>query len=96
MASRSYGRHMAVVVFANGRKRVISHEQGVMIWQVMNHEIDPTPKQEAFCADIKDLFLNLHDAPQSYLDHYPNRRAPTNESVPYTQVAMFPKVRQHR
>lgn len=82
---------MAVVVFLDGHRQIVNGEQGVAIWRVLNGEVEPTEQQADYCREIRDLYLNLREAPQSYFDKYPHRRPPSNDAVHVNQTSMFPK-----
>lgn len=42
------------------------------VWRVLNGEVKPeNDKQDAFCSRVKRLYLNRENAPQSYLDRFP-------------------------
>lgn len=61
---------MAVVKLTDGKKLIMPHEKAVVIWQVLNGEIDGTEEQVNFCTKVERVFLSRYKAPASYLRHY--------------------------
>ncbi len=61
---------MAIIKLTNGNQLTMSHERAVIIWQVLNGEIEGSEEQVTFCSKVERVFLNRYKAPQSYLKRY--------------------------
>lgn len=58
---------MALLVFTDGRRKIVSAEAGADLWRVLNGEVDPTPAQETFCLQVDAVYLSWRTAPDSYV-----------------------------
>lgn len=61
---------MAVVKLSDGNQLTMSHERALVIWQVLNGEIEGSEEQITFCSKVAKVYLNRYKAPDSYLSHY--------------------------
>ncbi len=62
---------MAIILLTNGKRHIVSAEQGVAIWRILNDERQPRNQTEAdFCLKIDRLFLSRQSAPASYLEKF--------------------------
>ena len=59
---------MAVIHFNNGEKKIITREQGKVIWEVLNGDVEPTAEQEEYCLRIKNFYMGWRNAPDSYIE----------------------------
>jgi hypothetical protein len=63
---------MAFCVLLNGKSATLSREQGLAVWEVLNGRREPANEAQAeFVGNVKRLYLNRANAPQDYLDMYP-------------------------
>jgi hypothetical protein len=77
---------MAFIRFKDGRNRIVSAEQGLTIWRIMNGEEKGTAKQQAFCKQLHRVYLSVDKAPESYQKWYNNQFKPSplsNIALPY-------------
>lgn len=58
---------MAFIRFKNNKSMIVSPEQGLTMWRIMNAEIKGTKRQRDFIAKIHRIYLNRNTAPISYL-----------------------------
>jgi hypothetical protein len=59
---------MAYIRFNTGKTGTVSHDKGIAIWQVLNGEVEPENDAQAqFIASIQNIYLDRHNAPESYL-----------------------------
>ena len=58
---------MAVIRKVNGKDETVKAEQGSQYWLVLNNKVDGTPEEEAYCSEIKHIFLNWRKAPDQYI-----------------------------
>ncbi len=58
---------MALVIMNNGIRRQVTTPAAVKIWQALSGEIAPTKDQAAFISQVKQVHLNWHVAPDSYI-----------------------------
>lgn len=59
---------MALVRFNNGeRESKLTPESGAELWSVLNGETEGNEKQQAFCEKVSKVYLNWHNAPDSYI-----------------------------
>lgn len=63
---------MAFVRFIDGRTTVLPAEKALAVWEVLNGRREPeNDRQAMFCSRVQRLYLNRNNAPQDYLDMYP-------------------------
>ncbi len=58
---------MAIIKFHNGTQETVSADIGAMIWGILQSEIEPNEKQEAYVASVADVILSWRNAPDSYI-----------------------------
>lgn len=58
---------MAIVVFVNGKKMRLPAGKAHEVWKVLNNEIEGDEKQQEFCMKVDKIYLNWHNAPDSYI-----------------------------
>lgn len=59
---------MAHIELVDGKKRSITPEQGVVIWNILQGRNDPTQEQERFISNIRKVYLNWRKAPDDYIE----------------------------
>jgi hypothetical protein len=58
-------------ILLEGRKPVfVSAKAGSQIWRVMNGELKGTQRQRQFAKQVRHIYLNYANAPQSYVDRF--------------------------
>jgi hypothetical protein len=56
----------------DGTTKTLKPEQALAVWHVLNGDAEPENRaQSDFCDKVKRLYLNRENAPQSYLDRFP-------------------------
>lgn len=61
---------MAMIRLANGQEKTLTAEQGAEIWAILQGDEEGTAEQQAFCLQVKKLYLNWRNAPDSYIERY--------------------------
>ena len=59
---------MARILLTSGKSLDVQKEQAHEIWYVYNLDKEGTPEQVAFCQQIERIWLNLNNAPDSYIE----------------------------
>lgn len=65
---------MALLRFFDGKNAEVSAATGARIWAILNGEAEPeNEKEEAVATKVKAIYLNYHNAPDSYIEaHFDN------------------------
>lgn len=58
---------MAFLVFADGKSKTVSAEQGKRAWDLLCGHDEPEEKEVRYLNNIKRVFLNWRTAPDEYL-----------------------------
>lgn len=59
---------MAYVKLTDGTGKYLPADKALLIWQVLNNEVEATDEQRKFCMKIDKVYLNRHKAPQNYIE----------------------------
>jgi hypothetical protein len=59
---------MAFIRLSNGQEQALKPKAGAELWKVLNGETEGNEKQQAVAANVKKIYLNWRNAPDSYLD----------------------------
>lgn len=64
---------MAFIRLTNKKCVIVPSEKAIAIWRVLNGEVEGTKAQKQFCDQVHSIYLNRHNAPDSYLEVFKDR-----------------------
>jgi hypothetical protein len=62
---------MALAVLIGNKPAILSKDQALAVWEVLQGRQEPSEKQAEFCSQIERLYLNYEYAPADYIQMYP-------------------------
>ena len=59
---------MAILQFSNGKRKIVTHEVALSVWNILQGTEEPTPEQAKYVLHVSRVFLNWRrdDLPLDY------------------------------